>query len=385
MRMITDKYLIREQNEALVLQTIIENKGLSRAQIAKETGLNKASVSSITTSLIDSGLVEETGIGQSGKTGGRKPIFVNFCGKAGLVIAFDLGYNYISGAISYLDGTIIRQFREGHLLNRENIIDYIEQYSKELLSAAPLTLHDVVGMTLAIHGIVVDNHIRFTPSYDLKDFPLKKELEKRFYFPIYLENEANLSALGEFTFSQSRDNLISISIHSGIGAGIIQDKRLQTGAYGQAGEIGHTILHPKGKACNCGNLGCLEKYASNLVVYQEFSKHYNLKHANSDLISQYYLCSDSFTQELINQQIYHQAIGINNLIMLCDPQLVIINSSLYAKIPKLLDKLESEINSQFAQKVSLTISNLGDTATLYGGIATAVQQFLHIPDLTFPR
>ncbi|MBS7941264.1 ROK family protein, partial [Streptococcus suis] len=85
------------------------------------------------------------------------------------------------------------------------------------------------------------NHIRFTPSYDLKDFPLKKELEKRFYFPIYLENEANLSALGEFTFSQSRDNLISISIHSGIGAGIIQDKRLQTGAYGQAGEIGHTI------------------------------------------------------------------------------------------------------------------------------------------------
>ncbi len=67
--MITDKYLIREQNEALVLQTIIENKGLSRAQIAKETGLNKASVSSITTSLIDSGLVEETGIGQSGKTG----------------------------------------------------------------------------------------------------------------------------------------------------------------------------------------------------------------------------------------------------------------------------------------------------------------------------
>ncbi len=78
------------------------------------------------------------------------------------MIAFDLGYNYISGAISYLDGTIIRQFRERHLLNRENIIDYIEQYSKELLSAAPLTLHDVVGMTLAIHGIVVDNHIRFT-------------------------------------------------------------------------------------------------------------------------------------------------------------------------------------------------------------------------------
>ncbi|MFX4044377.1 MarR family transcriptional regulator, partial [Streptococcus suis] len=80
----TDKYLIREQNEALVLQTFIENKGLSRAQFAKETGLNKASVSSITNSLIDSGLVEETGIGQYGKTGGRKTIFVNFCGKDGL-------------------------------------------------------------------------------------------------------------------------------------------------------------------------------------------------------------------------------------------------------------------------------------------------------------
>lgn len=383
--MITDKYLIREQNEALVLQTIIENNGLSRAQIAKKTGLNKASVSSITASLIDSGLVEETGIGQAGKTGGRKPIFVNFCGKSGLVLSFDLGFNYISCAISYLDGTIIHHLKKPHLLDKENIIHYIQKYSNDLLSNAPNTLHNVVGMTLAIHGIVVDNQIRFTPSYDLKGFPLKKELEKYFQFPIYLENEANLSALGEFTFSQSKENLISISIHSGIGAGIIQDKRLQTGAHGQAGEIGHTILYPKGKACNCSNLGCLEKYASNLVVYQEFSKYYNLKHANSDLIAQYYLRSDPFTQELIDQQIYHQAIGINNLIMLCDPQLVIINSSLYAKIPKLLDKLESEINSQFAQKVSLTISNLGDTATLYGGIATAVQQFLRIPDLTFPR
>ena len=381
--MITDKYLIREQNEALVLQTIIEQEGLSRAKVSEITGLNKATVSSICTTLIENGLVEETGIGNSGKTGGRKPIFLSFKAQSGLSIAFDLGYNYVSGAISYLDGTMIAEFRERHLVTKENVIAILQKSIEHLRSQSPETLYGIVGMTLAIHGIVVDHQIVFAPFYDLNELSLQADLEKLYDFPVYLENEANLTAIGEFTFSHARDNLISISIHSGVGAGIIQDKTLQTGSHGQAGEIGHTILYPDGIPCRCGNHGCLEKYASNLAIYQQLGQHYGLETVDSDTLTDYLKKEDAFTLELIAQQIAHQAIGVNNLTTLFDPQLIVINSSLYMKNPELLRQLQSHLSSAFTQKVELMISQRGDTATLYGGIAVAVKNFLNIPELTF--
>ena len=98
-------------------------------------------------------------------------------------------------------------------------------------------------------------------------------LSQKYHTAVYIENEANLTALGEYCFSSDSTNLLSVSIHSGIGVGIIVNGRLQTGTHGTAGEVGHSTLFPHGNLCPCGNRGCLEQYASNKVLFDTYS-HY---------------------------------------------------------------------------------------------------------------
>ncbi|MFU2194974.1 ROK family protein [Streptococcus pluranimalium] len=383
--MIQDKYVIRQQNQSLVLKTIIENKNISRAEIASQLNLNKASVSSIVNDLLDKQLVIETGIGASGNTGGRKPIFLEFNPNSGMTIAVDVGYNYINYALSYLDGSFLIQEKLETPITKHNALPSIVEIVNILIQKMPQTTHGIIGMTIAIHGIVDNNRITFTPSYHLDQLDLYQQLTDYFNFPIFLENEANLTALGEFTFFQDIDNIISISIHSGIGAGIIQNKKLLRGAHSQAGEMGHTILYPNGKNCSCGNKGCLEKYASNKAIYERFSNHFGLDKANSDNIVEAISNNDSYTEDLINRKTKELAVGINNLTLLYDTELIILNSSIFSKLPQFLEPLKSTLNSKFTQQIDIIISESGDNATLYGGVALAVANFLDIESIQFAK
>ncbi|MDY4761791.1 ROK family transcriptional regulator [Streptococcus thoraltensis] len=383
--MIQDKYVIRQQNESIVLKTIIENRTISRAEIANQVGLNKASVSSIVNDLLDKQIILETGIGSSGNSGGRKPISLEFNPASGMTLALDIGYNYVNYALAYLDGTFFIQEKLETSITKHNCIPHIIEIVNNLIQKMPKTHHGIIGMTIAIHGIVDHNHIVFTPSYNLDQLDLYLQLTNYFEFPIFLENEANLTALGEFTFFQSIDNIISISIHSGIGAGIIQNKKLLHGAHSQAGEMGHTILYPNGKLCSCGNHGCLEKYASNRAIYESFSQHFGLEKANSDNIVDAISNNDHYTTELLNAKTKELAVGINNLALLYDTQLIIVNSSIFLKLPQFLEPLKSALNSKFTREIDIIISESGDNATLYGGVALSVASFLNIESVQFAK
>ncbi|OYW68204.1 MAG: hypothetical protein B7Z24_07205 [Pseudomonadales bacterium 32-42-5] len=99
---------------------------------------------------------------------------------------------------------------------------------------------------------------------------------KKYDYPVFIENEANLSALAEYTYSSDKNRLININIKSGIGAGIAQLGELQKGSNGRFGEIGQTILFPNGAKFPCGNNGCLELYASTEVLYNNIRSKINL-------------------------------------------------------------------------------------------------------------
>jgi predicted NBD/HSP70 family sugar kinase len=111
---------------------------------------------------------------------------------AGLVISMDIGYNYIEAMLAYIDGTLIKHFSKKQvLINKENVLENIQSIFKEFSKIKPDVPHDIVGMTIAIHGIVYENQITFTPYYDLDDYPLHEELQKIYPFPVTLYNEAN--------------------------------------------------------------------------------------------------------------------------------------------------------------------------------------------------
>ena len=112
----------------------------------------------------------------------------------------------------------------------------------------------------------------FTPYYSLTELDIASDLNKTFNIPVYLENEANLSVIGEKTFFNDYSNIVNISIHTGVGLGLIIDNKLYTGYNGFAGEFGHSIVVPNGKPCPCGNKGCLEQYVSETSLLRNYSQ-----------------------------------------------------------------------------------------------------------------
>lgn len=335
--------------------------------------------------LIETDFVKEVGIGDSTSIGGRKPIQLQFNHQSSLAITFDIGYNYVNGMLSYINGQRIAILeKQDILITKDNVFTTIDSIMAEFTPKMPPTTHGLVGICLAIHGIVNQENITFTPYYDLEHIDLVSPLSQKYHTAVYIENEANLTALGEYCFSSDSTNLLSVSIHSGIGVGIIVNGRLQTGTHGTAGEVGHSTLFPHGNLCPCGNRGCLEQYASNKVLFDTYSHYTKKELVNSDIFAKAIRSGEKSALELAQQNVEFLSIGLNNVITFFDPEEVYINSSVYRKIPQLTKDLQQKLTSQFTQNTKIKNSRLGEQAPLFGGNVLIAKNFLNIEDLRFP-
>ncbi|MGY3749570.1 ROK family transcriptional regulator [Vagococcus acidifermentans] len=384
--MIVDKYTIRKQNEATVLSQIIKYEQISRAEVSKITNLNKATVSEITAGLIEKKLVHELGSGESSKVGGRKPRILGFNKRAGCSINVDLGYNYVSSSLTFLNGEVYQAKKEkGFYINQQTVVEYVMNLVDDYQPLAEkMTEFGIVGMTLAIHGTVNNNKIIFTPYYDLDVMDLVAALEEKVDFHVYVENEANLSAVAEATFSTNEKMLVSVNVYSGIGAGVIINRELYKGKDGNSGEIGHTTLIPKGKICPCGNHGCLEQYCSQKAVLNEYAQHVG-KEVSLDEFVAAYRDNDDYAVKLINGMCFDLSIGINNLICHYSPNVIFINGSIFRRIPEMLDFIHHSLKPSMQKTTRLVHSSLGDEATLFGAAAHSIKKFLEIDELNLVK
>ncbi|MBO0461724.1 ROK family transcriptional regulator [Enterococcus sp. DIV1298c] len=375
-------YTRRSPNESLCLELIMNHPALSRAELSAKTGLTKATVSAIVKKLIDDHLVIETGIGESSNVGGRKPIILQYNGKAGLSIAIDIGYNYINGLLTYLDGEEVQHIKKKPITLDEEAIDrYLSEIFTLFEQQMPTTEYGIIGVAIAVHGPVYHGEPIFGPHYNFDHIPFRKIAEKLRNYPVYLENEANLAALGEYTFTSDSKNLVSINMHSGIGAGIVKNGNLEVGAHGFAGEIGHQIIVMDGKACRCGNRGCLEMYAANKVCYEQFAQRKKLDYVNAIILREYYQNQDHDAREVVEENINYLTIGINNLIAHYDPSIIVLNSSLYREIPDMIEQLRGNLRNHFSNQLVVRNSSLNEKATLLGGVVLNLQHFLGIKHL----
>lgn len=377
------KNSIRENNSILVLSEIINQPEISRAMISELTGLNKATVSEIVRRLIDDDYVIEIGPGKSTSSGGRRPIQLTVNKKAGISISFEVRYDRISYLITYLDGEKLDYTIEESEMNKDNIVDFITEVVEEVKASIGDIPFGIIGVTISIHGIVHENKIEFTPYFDLDQIDLVSLLSERLDLPVYIENEANLSALAEAAFDNEHKSLVSFSAHTGIGAGIILDGKLHRGYKGRAGEVGHTVLYPNGTSCPCGNQGCLEQYCSTKAVVRKFQI---LKGDPSltfdDLIDSYHQ-KDSSTLNMILQFAKDFGIGLMNVIGNHDPEVVYINSELLEEIPELISLLQHYLSMTIYKNVPLKQSILGKKASLYGATVMNLQEFLHVENVEF--
>lgn len=369
------KELIRDMNTSLILQTIVQHGTISRADLAKELKLSKATVSAIVQNLIERALIRE--VGSRSTEVGRKPILLEFRADSGFVLSMDVQNRAVIALLSDMAGRQYHFLTIPHHALREQIIPFLASLIRKMQSLVPESPHGIVGIALAIHGVVHDGQILFAPyySYEGLDFSC---LEETFQIPVYVENEANLAVLGEHAFGIPAPNLAALSIHSGVGLGLILKGQLFQGFRGFAGEFGHTTIEIGGRPCPCGNRGCLEQYLSERVLLAQYARVKHLPEVNVTTLCLDYQSKDPDAAELISQFLNYIAVSIHNIQNMINPERIVINSRITAALPDTLPLLLRMLPDGKNGQCSVSYSELQDRAVLLGGVCICIKHFLKI-------
>lgn len=367
---------MRNEYQVLVLNELFNNNNKSRVDLSKDLHINKTSISTSVSSLIDEGLLREVSVGEASSRGGRKPIKLMLDHEFAYFMAIDLSKNYISFCICNMAFEVKEYgFYEGEV-NSDNAIEKITSVINNNKKYYTVDgVNKLKGVTIAIHGIVNDNNIIFTPNYDLDSINLLEILNKKVpNIDFNIINESNAAALCEHYISQV-DNLITINVGSGLGAGIIIDGHLYIGKRGYGGEIGHMIIVPNGRKCHCGNEGCFEQYCSSTADISYYNEIADDKIKSSAELIERYKNGDSYAVDTIKRNIYYMSIGVNNMMKTIDPSYVYINSDLAYNIDEYLPMVNEEVKSTFGQDVPIEVSKFHDKSTLIGCIYYGIIDF----------
>ncbi|MBC7083164.1 MAG: ROK family transcriptional regulator [Firmicutes bacterium] len=262
--------LVKELNKAVILNIIWRHAPISRAEIARISGLTRGTVSSLVDELIHDSFVKEIGTGTSAM--GRKPIMLQLNAGAGVIVGVDLGVNYVLIILADLRAQVLARKRLSITpeMGEKRILEKMLDGIADILDSAPVTPRGLLGIGAGVPGLVEMEHgvLKFAPNLRWKNVPLKELLQERFDAPVYVDNEANVGALGEkwFGAGQGIRHMVYLSVGVGLGAGIVVNGELYRGATGYAGELGHFTILPDGPLCGCGNRGCWETLASELAT-----------------------------------------------------------------------------------------------------------------------
>ncbi len=368
---------IKLENAKLVIEKLIELRETTRIDLARYTTLTKATVSSIVAELVQKKIVVETD--RIIKTSGRSAKVFALNRNAGRIISIELLYDSIYGIVTNLYGNIMFEHRLP--IQDQEFQPYLKTLL-EMIDVLRANTHDsiygLIGIGIGVYGILSKNKkIKFATFTSWKDIELKTIIEDYTGISTYVENEANISALGEHLVYLDNENLIALNIGAGVGMGIIIDHRLYTGEDGYAGEIGHTIVVPNGKKCVCGNYGCLERYISESAVIE----HYEQLSGELITIDEFVLRfhhKDEHAISTYKDFILFLEIAINNISLTFNPKTIVINSIIVERIPETISLLKNKMRSQIMTLDLLTTSTYRSKTNVLGLTHVLIQKFLNV-------
>lgn len=252
---------MRARNLEVVLGAVSRGGPLTRAALAEVTGLTKSTVSKLVGDLVDAGLLAETGPARAGERG-RPGVKVVLSGERVAALGLEINVDYLAARVLDLTGAVrcaARRERDNRGSRPKKVLGELQALATEVLAEAHRLGLEVAGAALAVSGPVGDGVVFSAPNLGWQDVRAADLL--RLPVPVELDNEANLAALGELWYGDGERDFLYVSGEVGIGAGLVVNGTLFSGATGLAGELGHVVVTPDGPACRCGGNGCLETYA----------------------------------------------------------------------------------------------------------------------------
>jgi predicted NBD/HSP70 family sugar kinase len=261
----------RDINRRIVLSLVRLHQPISRADIARKSGLQRSTVSAITQQLIGERWVVEGALADLPR--GRKPTGLHLNADRAGILGVDVRPEHTTIGLASLDARLVAH---ESLVTGDDAAHFVGQLSRRLvaiLKAHPEIACEGIGVSLPGRVELASQKLVFAPNLGWRDLDLKRPLERATGLPVELENAANACALAEFWFGrhlESVRNLVAVTVSEGIGVGMILNGQLVRGAEGMAGEFGHVVFDPAGPVCRCGNRGCWEMFASNNAALRAY-------------------------------------------------------------------------------------------------------------------
>ena len=367
---------IRDINRQIVLNYVREREPISRAEIARETNLQRSTISAIVEALKTEGLVEEVGEGRS--TGGRRPTLLRLRTKEAIAIGVAITPTRTTVATSDLAGRVVEQ--KEFLTNADSdktldeVIGLVRDFSRRNNGSI-----EAVGISLP--GLVDPStgNAVYVPYFKWRDLPVSQMISTAVGLPVVIDNDANAIALAELWFgrpevSDARD-FILVLVAEGVGTGIIFNGQVYRGQRGAAGEFGHMVIGTHAPVpCSCGNHDCWEAFSSERAA---IARYLNLTGANAaplgftELID-LALKGESSAKAALVETAHYLGVGISNLVVGFSPEAVVVGGEIARAWPLIESALTETIEHSVRRGLPSAIilpSTLGEKPELRGALS----------------
>ncbi|MEU0136720.1 ROK family transcriptional regulator [Streptomyces sp. NPDC006296] len=383
---------LHRANLERVVRAVRMAGSLTQAEIARSTGLSAATVSNIVRELKEGGTVEVTPT----SAGGRRARSVSLSGDAGIVIGVDFGHTHLRVAIGNLAHQVLAEESEPLDVDASSAQGFgrAEQLVNRLIETTGISPGKVIGVGLGVPGpIDVESGTLGSTSIlpGWTGINPSQELAGRLGVPVYVDNDANLGALGELVWGSGRGvkDLAYIKVASGVGAGLVIDGHIYRGPGGTAGEIGHITLDESGPVCRCGNRGCLETFTAARYVLPLLRPSHG-PDLTMERMVQLAREGDPGCRRVIGDVGRYIGSGVANLCNLLNPSRVVLGGSLAEAGELVLSPIRDSVSRyaipSAARQLSVLPGALGGRAEVLGALALVLSEMgdSTLLDSTFP-
>jgi predicted NBD/HSP70 family sugar kinase len=374
----------RRTNLSLILSLVHHRGSLTRAELAKVTGLNRSTVATLTSQLGELELLFETSPGTSNNVGRPSPqVHAN---PATAALAINPEIDAITIGLVGLGGRVIKRIRypTQHIPAAQEVANIaaavIEGMRGELEST-----YRIVGIGVAVPGLVraEDGMVKYAPHLGWNDEPIAQMIAEATGYPVWASNDASLGAGGEIIFGAGQGSMDLLYVNggsSGIGGGVVTGGLLLTGTDGYAGELGHTLVNSAGALCHCGAIGCLETEVSR----QRLLEVVGLPGGDSDELElALATSSDPEVTAEIHRQLDFLAIALRNAVNVLNPERIVLGgflATLHSRAPtRLARQVGSDSLDGPAQIVQIMTAELGSNLLMIGAAELAFSGLLADP------
>ncbi|NMF05738.1 ROK family transcriptional regulator [Clostridium beijerinckii] len=373
---------IKETNRKKIIALLLKKNEITKLDISRLLDISITTVSTNITELKSEGIVEDVRSLES--TGGRKAIAIKLNENCRYSIGVALTPNHIKISLVNIKKNVIESMRVRHNNDGiENIVNLLNENIDLLMKKYNLCSANLLGIGISLPGTVdfKEGIIKYSYLLGAKDFNLKEKFEY-LDIPVYVDNEANLSAYYEFL--NKRDiirNLLYVSITEGLGLGIIINGKIYRGDNNSSGELGHTKIAIDGKKCKCGARGCLEAYASMNSLIDDYNEANSSNISDIDEFEERYNQNDKDAHDVLNGYLKTLSLGLSNLVMIFDPSSIVIGGDINNLLNDKIDMLKKDVykDNLFTNENNCSISIASfKESYLLGAAMMPIEEFLEI-------